>query len=268
MPSAPAPPAADAAALGWSQPLGALLAALRTSPDGLTAADAATRRKAQGPNLLQEPQHRRLIFDLLRRFADPLILILLFAASIAALMQDRASFLMITSIVVLSVLVDFVQEHRAEAAAEALRQRVALTVRVLRDGRDQKLPAAELVAGDVVLLAAGDLVPADCRLLEARDLYVNEALLTGESYPVEKNAGGSAAAEAGAQTPNGVFMGSSIVSGTARALVVAIGRSTRLGAIADVLRKEPADGIHARHPQLRRTGGPDHRPARPVRALD
>ncbi|OHV78453.1 magnesium-translocating P-type ATPase [Ensifer sp. LCM 4579] len=224
----------------WSRPLGEVYAALRASPDGLSAVEADKRRQAQGPNLLEEPQRQRLILDLLRRFANPLVLILLFAASIAALTREEASFLIITTIVVLSVLIDFVQEHRAEAAAEALRQRVALSVRVMRDGRTMDLPAADLVNGDVVLLSAGNLVPADCRLIEASDLFVNEALLTGEPYPVEKNAKGASPEGEEASTPdNGVFMGSSVVSGMARALVVATGQATRLGAIVGALHKEP-----------------------------
>ncbi|HWK64332.1 MAG TPA: magnesium-translocating P-type ATPase [Rhizobiaceae bacterium] len=215
-------------------------AALQASPDGLSTAEAVRRRAVQGPNLLEPPRRRRLIAGLLRRFVNPLVLILLFAALIAGLMHDQASFLIITTIVVLSVLIDFVQEHRAEAAAEALRQRVALSVRVMRDGRVQDLPATDLVAGDVVLLAAGVIVPADCRLIEARDLFVNEALLTGEPYPAEKNANPARPEAAEASTPdNAVFMGSSVVSGTARALVVATGRATRLGAIAGALHEEP-----------------------------
>lgn len=223
-----------------SQSLVDLYAALQASPNGLSSQEAARRNKVQGPNLIEEPQRRRLILGLLRRFANPLVLILLFAASIAALTREQASFFIITTIVVLSVLIDFVQEHRAETAAEALRQRVALRVRVMRDGHAQDLPAADLVMGDVVLLSAGNLVPADSRLIEERDLFANEALLTGESYPVEKNAGDAPLGATEASTPdNEVFMGSSIVSGSARALVVATGRSTRLGAIAGALRKEP-----------------------------
>ncbi len=130
------------------------------------------------------------------------------------------------------------QEHRAETAAEVLRKRVALRVTTIRDGAAHEIPAAELVPGDVVLLSAGDLVPADCRLIESRDLFVNEALLTGEPYPAEKHA--DVFGNGDDPTPaNGVFMGSSVVSGTARALVVATGRSTRIGAIAGALSREP-----------------------------
>jgi Mg2+-importing ATPase len=159
------------------------------------------------------------------------------AAAVSALTQDPASFFIITTIVLLSVLIDFVQERRAEHAITKLRERVALRVTVLRDGEPHDLPAAQLVPGDVVVLCAGDLVPADCRLISSKDLYVNEALLTGESYPAEKTENappGDRSAPA-----NGVFMGTSVLSGSARALVVATGRSTQIGAIASSLRKEP-----------------------------
>lgn len=224
----------------WSQSLGDLYAGLQTSCDGLSTAEATARISIQGPNLIDEPRRRRLTLGLLRRFADPLVLILLFAALIAALTHEGASFFIISTIVILSVLIDFVQEHRAEAAAAALRQRAALSVRVIRDGSAQDLPAADLVTGDIVLLSAGNLVPADCRLTEEQDLFVNEALLTGEPYPVEKTANSPSASEVNTDTPdNGVFMGSSVISGFARGLVVATGRATRLGAIAGALRKEP-----------------------------
>ncbi|MBS0250936.1 MAG: hypothetical protein JSR78_07705, partial [Proteobacteria bacterium] len=185
-------PSVSAVGDGGGQSLADVYAGLRTSPDGLSTADAAKRLESHGPNLIQQAAHRHLILDLLRRFSNPLVLILLFAASVAALTREQASFLIITTIVVLSVLIDFVQERRAETAAEALRQRVALSVRSMRDGRIRDLPSADLVPGDVVLLSAGALVPADCRLIEARDLFVDEALLTGEPYPVEKNTGDGA----------------------------------------------------------------------------
>ncbi|PTM98533.1 magnesium-translocating P-type ATPase [Mycoplana dimorpha] len=230
----------DVASLMWGRPWDEVYADLRASADGLSMADAAARLAAQGPNLLEEPGHQHLLLGLLKRFTNPLVLVLLFAASVAAVTHEHASALIIGTIVVLSVLIDYVQEHRAETAAEALRQRVALSVEVLRDGHHQNLPAAALVPGDVVLLSAGNLVPADCRLIKAEDLFVNEALLTGEPYPVEKDARNAPAADEQASTPdNGVFMGCSVVSGTAQALVVATGRATRIGDIAGALRKEP-----------------------------
>ncbi len=222
------------------QPLDELYASLGTSPRGLTAAEAAERKRRQGPNLVEEPRRRLLVLRLFRRFVEPLVLVLLFAAAIAGISGEEVSFFIILTIIVLSILIDVVQEHRAEMAVEALRARVALRAQVMRDGRPQDLPTADLVTGDVVLLSAGDLIPADCRLIDARDLFVDEALLTGESYPVEKRAGAGPVPGADTATPdNGAFMGSSVVSGTARALVVATGRATQIGSIAGALRKEP-----------------------------
>jgi len=216
----------------WDAPLAECFAALGTGPEGLTAAQAKTRRRTAGVNRLEPPQRRRWITALLQRFRNPLIVILLGAAAVSAVTRDAASFGIIVTIVALSVVIDVVQEHRAADTAAALRKRVALRVTALRGGVAQQLPATALVPGDVVLLAAGALVPADCRLIAARDLFVNEALLTGETFPAEKTA--EIPGEAGA-----VFMGSSVVSGSARALVVATGRATRLGAIAGSLHQEP-----------------------------
>jgi Mg2+-importing ATPase len=221
----------------WERPLAEIYAALEASEAGLSGTEAQARLVAVGPNRLEEDQRQRLLRAFLSRFRNPLIIVLLCAAAVSALTQDPASFFIITTIVLLSVLIDFVQERRAEHAITKLRERVALRVTVLRDGEPHDLPAAQLVPGDVVVLCAGDLVPADCRLISSKDLYVNEALLTGESYPAEKTENappGDRSAPA-----NGVFMGTSVLSGSARALVVATGRSTQIGAIASSLRKEP-----------------------------
>ncbi len=141
----------------------------------------------------------------------------------------------------MSVILDVAQEHQAQNAAERLREKISYTAKALRDGQPVEIRATEIVPGDVVLLAAGDLVPADARLIEARDLYVNEALLTGEPYPAEKDAAPSstAAPHESAFAPNLVFMGTSVVSGTARALVLATGRKAQLGSIASALQKPP-----------------------------
>jgi Mg2+-importing ATPase len=233
----------------FDAPLSDVYAALRSSARGLAGAEAAARRERDGPNVVESARARRLIPALLKRFANPLVLVLLFAAAIAALTHEQIGFLIIVVIVCASILIDFVQERRAETAAEALRQRVALRVKVLRDGQYRDLPAAELVTGDVVELCAGDLVPADCRLVESRDLFVNEALLTGESYPAEKNAAGTAADRLATTPENALLMGSSVVSGSGTAIVIATGKHTRFGGIAAALRKEPpptalALGIH------------------------
>jgi Mg2+-importing ATPase len=225
----------------WSAPVAVVLERLGTHAEGFLAAEAAARLATQGPNRIADQPRRRLLLSFLARFRNPLILMLLAAAAVSAVTQDPTSFVIITTIVLLSVILDFVQEHRAEIAADKLRERVALRVSALRDGRVCDVAAAVIVPGDVVMLAAGDLVPADCRLVESKDLFVNEALLTGEAYPAEKQARDLTKDEAHdvAAPPNAVFMGSSVLSGTARAVVVATGRDTRLGGIAGVLASAP-----------------------------
>ncbi len=222
-------------------PLADLFQRLHSTETGMKAADAAAVLETAGPNQIAAVKHASLAADFLGRFSNPLVLILLFAAAVSAFTGDVPSFVIIATIVLMSVILDVAQERQAQNAAERLRAQVSLSARALRDGKPVDIPAAEIVPGDIVLLVAGDLVPADCRLIESRDLYVDEALLTGEPYPAEKDAvpiGGAGGRET-AFPPNLVFMGSSVVSGTARALVVATGRKAQLGSIASALQKPP-----------------------------
>ncbi len=222
------------------RPLPELLAQLQSSETGLGSAAAAELLKTNGPNRIDTAKQKHLLFAFIERLINPLVAILLFAAGISAATGDMASFIVIAVIVLISVVLDVTQERQAQNAAARLRERVSLSVRVLRDGTAIDVPAVEIVAGDIVLLAAGDLVPADCRLIEARDLYVDEALLTGEAYPAEKEATVAADAVHDTALPqNLVFMGSSVVSGAGKALVVATGRSAQLGSIASALQKPP-----------------------------
>jgi Mg2+-importing ATPase len=222
----------------WSAPLERTLDTLKSDGKGLSSGEAAARLDRFGPNRIDDKTRPRLIVDLLKRFKNPLVLVLLLAAAIAGATGDVASFTIIATVVTLSVLLDFVQERRAQSAADKLRDRVALASNALRDGRIQQVKAAALVPGDVLSLCAGDLIPADCRLLCANNLFVNQALLTGESYPAPKLT--QSAADAQSTVPqNAVFMGSSVVSGVATAVVVRTGRDTMLGGIAGALRKEP-----------------------------
>jgi len=224
----------------WQIALADLERQLGANRDGLSAADTVARRARYGPNVLEEPRRLSLPLKFLSRFRNPLVLILLVAGVIAALTGDLASCVIISTIVLISAVLDTVQEHRAEQAAEDLKVEVALKEQVLRDGREVTIPARELVPGDVVLLAAGDLVPADGRLLEARDFFVNEALLTGESYPAEKHPRdeGVDSLEITAAT-NAAFMGSSVMNGSARLLVCRTGLTTQLGQISSTLRRAP-----------------------------
>ena len=220
--------------------IGELLHLLDTTGDGITSSEASERLIRYGPNQIAKRRRLTLIRGLLSRFANPLVLILLGAAGVSAFTGDVASFIIIGVVVALSVSLDFLQEYRAERAAEALQEQVALRVRAVRDGRELELPARDLVPGDVVRLSAGDLVPADGRLLAADDFFVNEALLTGEPYPVEKRVGAPPPDGKESRQPlNVVFMGSSVVSGSARVLVAATGRATQLGQISSELHREP-----------------------------
>ncbi|NMM18511.1 MAG: magnesium-translocating P-type ATPase [Rhodoferax sp.] len=207
--------------------------------NGLSRAEAAERLKQYGPNRLQPALQRAVLLQFLAHFRNPLVLVLLAASGISALTGDVTGALIIGLIVVMSVTLDFVQAYRAGQAAERLALKVAVTATVLRDGQAAELPVMQLVPGDVVLLSAGNLVPADAHLLEANDFFVNQAQLTGEPYPVEKRA--LPADEAGrAATPEDwvleavdtVFMGSSVVSGSARVLIGRTGSRTALGQIA------------------------------------
>jgi Mg2+-importing ATPase len=224
----------------WQISLGDLERQLNASRDGLSTAEAAARRARYGPNVLEARRPLSLPLKFLSRFRNPLVLILLVAGAISALTEDLASFVIISTIVLISASLDTLQEYRAEQAAEHLKVEVALKEQVLRDGREVTVPSRDLVSGDVVLLAAGDLVPADGRLIDTRDFFVNEALLTGESYPAEKHARDEGLdTQEVAATRNAAFMGSSVMNGSARFLVCSTGLRTQLGQISSTLRRAP-----------------------------
>jgi len=223
----------------WQRAIGDLQRELGGG-NGLSSAEAAARRERYGANVLDGRRRLSLLRSFFSRFRNPLVVILLAAALVSASTGDLTAFVIISVIVLISAVLDTAQEFRAEQAAEHLKASVALKEQVLRDGREVTLPGADLVPGDVVLLATGDLVPADGRVLEARDLFVNEALLTGESVPSEKQAldDGIASPEI-VEAGNAVFMGSSVMNGSARMLVCATGLTTELGRISSVLRHAP-----------------------------
>ena len=215
---------------------------------GLSSAEAAARLRQFGPNVAAASRRRSLALQFLARFSNPLVLVLLAASAVSAFVGDITSFIIILAIVLLSVTLDFVQEYRAGNAAERLRRSVALRATVVRDGSKTDVPAAEVVPGDLVALSAGDLVPADARVIEARDFFVDQAFLTGESFPVEKTPHVSAPADTGMR--DSVFMGSSVVSGWSHVLVTQTGSRTEFGRIGGALaHKRPSSaferGTHA-----------------------
>ena len=233
-------PSAQSSFTGISAPpLTALFEQLTAGPGGLTSEEAQKRLIQFGANRLEERTRLGLLAAYLSRLRNPLVLVLAAAALVSATTGELASLVIITVILGLSITLDVVLEHRALTEASRLKEKVSLTARVLRDGQWSEQPAARLVPGDMIALSAGDLIPADCRLVQSRDLYVNEALLTGEAYPAEKQAGPDAGT--GLLPRNTAFMGSSVLSGSAQALVVATGKRAELGRIAGALRKPPPD---------------------------
>ncbi len=207
---------------------------------GLTSQEAAAQLERWGPNEPAATQHHSFFSDVVRVFRNPLVLILVLAAIASVFLGDAVDAGIIATVVLISAVIDLVQTHRSQHAVEQLRQKVAPTATVLRDGEWKEVRRREVVPGDVVRLSAGDLVPGDARLVIARDLYVQQAALTGESLPAEKEATGEAASTK-ADALNMVFLGTSIVSGTATAEVVATGVGTAFGDIAARLAARPEE---------------------------
>lgn len=219
----------------WQQNLTALLEYHKATPKGLTSSEAASRLKRYGPNVFHPQRKNAMLLLFLSKFNNPLVIILLVASAISAFTGDVTNFIIISLMVVMSVTLDFIQEYRAGKEAEKLRRLVTVHVQALRDGKSQEIPLPSLVPGDIVLLAAGDLIPADGRLLEAKDFFVNQALLTGEPYPVEKKAGEWPDEAEILSATNTVLRGTSVISGTAKVLICETASNTVLGDIADSL---------------------------------
>lgn len=220
----------------------ALLAILRQADaaQGLSLARAAERLAEVGPNRFGQTRALPGWRQYLRHFRNPLVLTLLLASAVSAATGEATNFFIITAIVLLSVTLDFWQELRAGQVVERLRQSVAVRATVLRGGQWQEHPVADLVPGDVVQLSAGDLVPGDALVLQARDFFVNQSVLTGESYPVEKHPGMPAAMQDLQDATHAVFMGSSVVSGMAQAVLVRTGEGTAMGEVASSLNQVSA----------------------------
>jgi len=221
----------------WSEPAATLLGRLQSGPQGLSTADTTQRLEHYGRNVLREERSLTLARVVASQFRSPLVLILVFAAIVSLVVQDWLDATIILAIVLGSAALGAAQEYRASAAVRRLRARIAFRTRVLRDGVISDLPADQLVPGDIVMLSAGSQVPGDGIVLEAKDFFVNQALLTGESLPVEKQAGTVPPASTLTERHNTVFMGTSVRSGTARVLIVKTGRATEIGSIAKHLQR-------------------------------
>lgn len=209
---------------------------LKATPAGLSAAEAAQRLATYGPNELQAAQRISPLALLIEQFKNVLIIILLIATALSAFLGHELEAIAIAVIVLFAVFLGFIQEYRAERAIEALRQMAAPTATVLRDGEEIEVAARDIVPGDVTLLHAGDRVPADARLIEAINLQIEEAALTGESVPVEKHNKPLAEKDlAIGDRKNMAYAGTSVSYGRGRALVVATAMNTEFGKIAQML---------------------------------
>ena len=213
---------------------------------GLSAQEASSRLAKVGPNKLDEEEKTPLWKRFFEQMADPMVIMLIVAAVISAatgMIQGEpewADVVIILTVVIINSVLGVVQEAKSEQALEALQQMSAAQSKVIRDGKMIHMPSADLVPGDIVILEAGDSVPADCRVLESASMKIEEAALTGESVPVEKHVDAIALAEGTDDVPLGdrknmCYMGSTVVYGRGRAVVVATGMKTEMGKIADAL---------------------------------
>ncbi len=225
----------------WSIPAAELLQQLQTNPQGLTNDEARQRFIRYGANLLKPGKRSNTLTLLLSQFKSPLILILIFAVGLSFFLHDHVNASIILTIVLVSGLLGFWQERGAANAIEKLLSVVQIKAEVLRDGAMREIPVEEIVSGDIVILNAGDVIPGDCLIIESKDLFVDEAALTGETYPEDKMPGTFPEETPLAQRTNTLFMGTHVVSGSAKALVVHTGKETEFGKVSERLALRPPE---------------------------
>ncbi len=225
----------------WSKEVHEIAQDLNSSINGLSEKDALKILRQVGPNRIQSKKQDTPLGLFLNQFKSPIVLILIFATVISAFLQDWVDAIIIISIVMGSALLSFFQEYNANNAAEKLKEQVSFKTDVLRDGKSASISTDEIVPGDVVLLSAGSLIPADGLVIEAKDFFVNQAVLTGETFPVEKKPGIVNENASMPERTNVVFMGTNVRSGNAKVLIVETGLKTAFGQIADRLTLRPPE---------------------------
>ncbi len=225
----------------WHEPQDQLLKELQSSKQGLSQEEAEQRLVQYGPNLLKARQEVTPLKLFLNQFRSPIMLILIFATVMSAFLADWTDAVIILVIVMGSAILSFIQENNAHNAAEKLRAQLTIKADVLRDGSKKEIPSEEVVPGDVVLLSAGSLIPADGLVLEAKDFFVSQAVLTGETFPVEKLPGVLPEKASLVERTNVVFMGTNVRSGSAVTVIVQTGLSTAFGQIAARLNLRPPE---------------------------
>lgn len=221
--------------LFWNVSREQVLEQVGSRREGLTSKEAKKRLSSAS---VLKPKRRGIFVLLLSQFISPIVLVLFIAAILSFFLSDTSDALIIMGIVVVSGLLGFWQEKGALDAVEKLLSLVQVKALVLREGKQVSIPVEEVVSGDIVMLSAGQGIPGDCLILESRDLFLDEATLTGETYPVEKEAGVLPAKTPLAHRSNTLFMGTHVVSGSAKALVVKVGKDTELGKVSERVSKD------------------------------
>jgi len=220
----------------WELDINSLFKEFSTGILGLTKEEVLLRQKEYGKNIIDLQKKRTALEVFISQFKNPLIIILFLASVISGFLGDQTSAIIIVLIISFSALISFFQEYKSEKSLEMLKKKVALKTQVIRNGKIETILASDLVLGDVVLLNFGNVAPADLRLIEADNLSLNESILTGESFPVEKSIEPQKVRDYLPQSmDNLVFMGTHVVQGNGRAVVVAIGKDTEFGKTAKML---------------------------------
>jgi Mg2+-importing ATPase len=225
----------------WSVPSFELLRQLQTTPQGLRSDEARQRRLRYGSNLLKPKKKSDALTLLIAQFKSPIILILIFAAGLSFFLRNPIDAVIILAIVLVSGFLGFWQERGAANAVEKLLAVVQIKATVVRNGDSKEVPIEQVVPGDIVFIEASEVVPGDCLLLESKDLFVDEAALTGETFPVEKAIGLLPTETPLSRRTNSLFMGTHVVSGSARAVVVRTGKQTEFGKVSERLKLRPPE---------------------------
>jgi P-type Mg2+ transporter len=227
--------------LFWSLPADRVLQELHSSVNGLSDRDAKQRLIEYGANSLKQQQKSSALGLLINQFKSPIVLILMFAAGLSIFLNDRTDAIIILAIVLISGLLGFWQERGATDAVEKLLALVQVKATVLRQGERLEIPHENVVPGEIVLLSAGDSIPGDCLVLESKDLSVNEAALTGETYPADKMSDVLPETAGLSDRTNTLYMGTHVISGSATAVVVRTGKQTEFGKVSERLKLRPPE---------------------------
>ena len=225
----------------WNKSVNETIQQLNSSPGGLSAEEAQRRLKSGKKNVINGPQRSSSLSLLMKQFKSPIIIILLIAAILSFFLQDSTDAFIILLIVFISSLLSFWQEKGAANAMKKLLDIIQIKVHVIRSGKKTDVIVEEIVPGDITCLSAGDMIPGDCLLIESKDLFVDEASLTGESFPAEKIPGISNTDALLSRRINTLFMGTHVISGTAKAVVVQTGKDTEFGQISERLGMHPPE---------------------------